>query len=114
MAERLVYTDTRKAIYVTVEQVEEDGVVITPQETRVEWFDREERRTQAVAALRAFLSDADIQLVLDNPNSTALTTQQLNRALKAIIRQHRRVAGVLVMLLRLADDAELLDPGDFA
>jgi hypothetical protein len=42
--------------------------------------------------LKTFLSDPDVQVVLDQPNNTALTAQQLNRALKVIVRQLRRNA----------------------
>jgi hypothetical protein len=43
---------------------------------------------------KAFLDDPDIQRVLDTPNNTAMTTSDLNRALKALVRQARRQANV--------------------
>lgn len=54
-----------------------------------------------LTALKAFLVDTDIQVVLDQANNTALTTAQLNRALKAIVRQLRRQANMTVRLSRL-------------
>lgn len=50
--------------------------------------------------LKAFLSDVDVQVVLDQPNNQALTTQQLNRALKAGFRQQRRAANFDLRLAR--------------
>lgn len=57
--------------------------------------------TTAMANLKAFLTDADVQAVLDVANTTALTTQQTNRALKAMIRQQRRDANFDLRLARL-------------
>jgi hypothetical protein len=54
-----------------------------------------------IASIKGFLTDADVQVVLDQANNTALTTTQLNRALKAIVRQERRQANAWVALARL-------------
>jgi hypothetical protein len=53
-----------------------------------------------ITEIKAFLVDADIQAVLDQSNTTALTTQQTNRALKAIVRQARRDANLTLRLAR--------------
>jgi hypothetical protein len=54
----------------------------------------------AMANLKSFLVDPDVQAVLDVANTTALTTQQLNRALKAMVRQQRRDANFDLRLAR--------------
>jgi hypothetical protein len=53
-----------------------------------------------IAGLKTFLSDVDVQAVLDNPNATALPTATLNRALKALVRQERRQANMAIRLAR--------------
>jgi hypothetical protein len=53
-----------------------------------------------IANLKTFLSDIDVQAVLDNPNATPLPTATLNRALKSIVRQLRRDANFDVRLAR--------------
>jgi hypothetical protein len=53
-----------------------------------------------ITEIKAFLADPDIQAVLDQPNTTALTTQQTNRALKAIVRQARRDANLTLRIAR--------------
>jgi hypothetical protein len=53
-----------------------------------------------MAELKTFLVDPDVDTALNIANSTALTTQQLNRALKAIIRQQRRDANFAIRLAR--------------
>jgi hypothetical protein len=53
-----------------------------------------------IAGLKTFLSDVDVQAVLDNANATALPTATLNRALKAIVRQLRRDANFDIRLAR--------------
>jgi hypothetical protein len=40
--------------------------------------------------------------VLDQPNTTALTVQQTNRALKALVRQARRDANLTLRVARYA------------
>lgn len=54
-----------------------------------------------IADLKLFLTDPDIQTVLDQPNNTALTAQQLNRALKVIIRQLRRNANMQIRMSKM-------------
>lgn len=54
----------------------------------------------AIANLKTFLTDVDVQAVLDNSNNTALPTATLNRALKAIVRQLRRDANFDLRLAR--------------
>jgi hypothetical protein len=50
--------------------------------------------------IKAFLADPDIQTLADQSNTVALTTQQLNRGLKAIVRQARRDANLTLRLAR--------------
>lgn len=54
----------------------------------------------AITNLKTFLTDPDIQAVLDNANNTALPTATLNRALKAMVRQLRRDANFDLRLAR--------------
>lgn len=54
----------------------------------------------AIANLKSFLVDPDVQAVLDQANNTALPTATLNRALKAIVRQLRRDANFDLRLAR--------------
>jgi hypothetical protein len=55
-----------------------------------------------VADIKLFLVDPDVQAVLDQPNTTALTVQQTNRALKALVRQARRDANLTLRVARYA------------
>jgi ribosomal protein L16/L10AE len=55
---------------------------------------------QKIAEIKLFLTDADIDVALNIANATPLTTQQLNRALKSIIRQLRRSANLDVRAFR--------------
>jgi hypothetical protein len=55
-----------------------------------------------IVDIKAFLADPDIQAVLDVANATPLTTQQMNRALKAIVRQARRDANLTLRVARFA------------
>jgi hypothetical protein len=55
-----------------------------------------------IADIKAFLVDPDVQVVLDQPNTTALTVQQTNRALKALVRQARRDANLTLRVARYA------------
>jgi multidrug efflux pump subunit AcrA (membrane-fusion protein) len=55
-----------------------------------------------IADIKAFLVDPDIQAVLDVANTTPLTTQQTNRALKALVRQARRDANLTLRVARYA------------
>jgi hypothetical protein len=55
-----------------------------------------------IADIKAFLVDPDVQAVLDQPNTTALTVQQTNRALKALVRQARRDANLTLRVARYA------------
>jgi hypothetical protein len=57
--------------------------------------------TEDLAAIRDFLDDPDIQRVLDQPNNTALATNDLNRALKALVRQARRNANLSARIARV-------------
>lgn len=50
---------------------------------------------------KAFLNDPDIVRVLDQPNNTPLTTADLNRALKALVRQARRQANVGIRISKV-------------
>ena len=54
-----------------------------------------------MADLKLFLTDVDVQFLLDLANNTMPSAQQLNRGLKAIIRQERRAANFLMLLARL-------------
>lgn len=54
----------------------------------------------AITNLKTFLTDVDVQAVLDNPNATVLPTATLNRALKSIVRQLRRDANFDLRLAR--------------
>lgn len=54
-----------------------------------------------IASIKAFLTDPDVQIVLDQQNNQALSTANLNRALKAIVRQQRRQANAWIALARL-------------
>jgi hypothetical protein len=53
-----------------------------------------------IAEIKSFLTDPDIDVALNIANATPLTTQQLNRALKSIIRQLRRSANLDVRAFR--------------
>jgi hypothetical protein len=55
-----------------------------------------------IADIKLFLVDPDIQAVLDVANTTPLTTQQTNRALKALVRQARRDANLTLRVARYA------------
>jgi hypothetical protein len=55
---------------------------------------------QKIAEIKLFLTDPDIDVALNIANATPLTTQQLNRALKSIIRQLRRSANLDVRAFR--------------
>jgi hypothetical protein len=55
-----------------------------------------------IADIKAFLVDPDVQAVLDVANTTPLTTQQTNRALKALVRQARRDANLTLRVARYA------------
>jgi hypothetical protein len=55
---------------------------------------------QKIAEIKTFLTDVDIDVALNIANATPLTTQQLNRALKSIIRQLRRSANLDVRAFR--------------
>ena len=55
---------------------------------------------QKMAGLKAFLSDVDVQASLDRPNNQAPTAQELNRTLKALIRQARQSANFDLRLAR--------------
>jgi hypothetical protein len=55
-----------------------------------------------IADIKLFLVDPDVQAVLDQPNTTALTVQQTNRALKALVRQARRDANLTLRVARYA------------
>jgi hypothetical protein len=55
-----------------------------------------------IADIKAFLIDADVQAVLDVANTVPLTTQQTNRALKALVRQARRDANLTLRVARYA------------
>jgi hypothetical protein len=55
-----------------------------------------------ITDIKAFLVDPDIQVLLDQSNTAALTTQQLNRGLKALVRQARRDANLTLRVARYA------------
>jgi hypothetical protein len=57
--------------------------------------------TADLAAIRDFLDDPDVQRVLDQPNNTPLATNDLNRALKALVRQARRNANLSARIARV-------------
>jgi len=69
--------------------------------------------TNTMNTLKEFLSDPDIQVLLDQPNNTALTTQQVNRGFKAIVRQLRRNANFSMRQTRVGffnyNNQQLLD-----
>ena len=50
--------------------------------------------------LKSFLQDPDVQTLLDYPNNTMPTAQQLNRGMKAVIRQERRLTNFVILLAR--------------
>ena len=57
--------------------------------------------------LAAYKSDADLTAVLAQANNTALQTQVLNRALKALVRENQRQSATVALLVRLLDPALL-------
>jgi hypothetical protein len=50
--------------------------------------------------IKSFLVDVDIEASANRANTVAPTTQELNRTLKALIRQERRAANMLIRLAR--------------
>jgi hypothetical protein len=50
--------------------------------------------------LKSFLADVDVEFLLNLANNTMPTAQQLNRGLKAMIRQQRRSANFDILLAR--------------
>jgi hypothetical protein len=54
----------------------------------------------ALDEIKTFLNDVDIQASLDRPNNQAPTAQELNRTLKALIRQERRSAQLVTRLAK--------------
>lgn len=62
--------------------------------------------------LAAYKADADLVAVLAQANNTALTTQVLNRALKALVRENQRQSATVALLVRLIDPALLADVTD--
>lgn len=55
-----------------------------------------------IADIKLFLVDPDIDRVLNQPNNTPLATNDLNRALKAIVRQLRRTANLQIRMSKMA------------
>lgn len=62
--------------------------------------------------LAAYSTDVEIVAALARANSTAPTTQELNRLLKVMLRREQRLTAALSMLLRLVDPELLLDVSD--
>lgn len=54
-----------------------------------------------IADMKLFLTDPDIDRVLNQPNNTPLATNDLNRALKAIVRQLRRSANFQIRMTKM-------------
>ena len=55
--------------------------------------------------LKAYETDPDILAALARANSTAPTTQELNRLLKVMLRREQRISAALALLIRLLDPA---------
>ena len=69
----------------------------------------------ALDEIKAFLIDPDIEASANRANTVAPTTQELNRTLKALIRQERRAANLVTRLARYVfsqEHPELLDTID--
>ena len=56
-----------------------------------------------LARLAAYDSDPDIVAALARSNSTAPTTQELNRLLKVMLRRESRISATLALAIRLLD-----------
>jgi hypothetical protein len=59
--------------------------------------------------LKSFLADPDVEFLNNLANNTMPTAQQLNRALKAMIRQQRREANATIRLFRALFGGSLLE-----
>lgn len=59
--------------------------------------------------LKSFLADPDVEFINNLANNTMPTAQQLNRALKAMIRQQRREANATIRLFRALFGGSLLE-----
>lgn len=62
--------------------------------------------------LEEYDSDPDIVAALARANSTAPTTQELNRLLKVILRRQSRITAALALAIRLLDPTLLADISD--
>lgn len=65
-----------------------------------------------LARLNAYDSDPEVVAALARANSTAPSTQELNRLLKVMLRREKRLTATLALLVRLADPALLADVTD--
>lgn len=62
--------------------------------------------------LDAYDSDPEIVAALARANSTAPTTQELNRLLKVMLRRESRMTAALALAIRLMDPSLLADISD--
>jgi hypothetical protein len=85
----------------TAQELADEQLVATRSANNETLTDLESVRAR-IADIKAFLVDPDVQAVLDQPNTTALTVQQTNRALKALVRQARRDANLTLRVARYA------------
>lgn len=68
--------------------------------------------TARLTRLKAYDTDTEIVAALARSNSTAPTTQELNRLLKVMLRREKRLTATLALLVRLLDPALLADVTD--
>ena len=64
--------------------------------------------------LDAYDEDPDVVAALSRSNSTVLTTQELNRLLKVMLRRQSRITAALALAIRLIDPSLLIDISDSA
>lgn len=71
-----------------------------------------EKLLARLARLDAYEEDPEIVAALARANSTAPTTQELNRLLKVMLRRQSRITAALALAIRLMDPSLLADISD--
>jgi hypothetical protein len=115
-------TDTSDLTYAMVEGLPTEVWTIRPwtteelnaqeaEQARDELTDTEDLAARLVR-LDAYATDPEIVAALDRTNSTTISTQDLNRLLKVMLRREQRFTATLALLVRLIDPALLLDITD--